>query len=412
MATNIEERIQRLEDIEAIRYLQAKYQRCLDTRDFAGLDECFDDDAVSSYDGGKISYAGKARIVDFLKKVMTSDMPSSHLIHGGEVDIEAPGRARAKWYLEDQLLHKKFLVKLQGAAVYDVEYAKVGGVWKISRIGYTRCYQYVERRTILNLFTLKKTVFTDKLKNDMKKLKLFLIIPFAWLLSGCEKQDSPTVPEDAVVAERIDIEKIDADDVPQIFKSENIEYHTVSVLNWPEKYPYLPAVDFAVAHNGTNLLIHYRVTEKRTLGTMVNDLDALYKDSCCEFFCMNEGDSLYYNIESNCLGFILMECGIGRDNRTVSKAENLQAIDRWASLGRESIGLMEQETHWELALVVPVAAFWRHDYGNLSGKTFLVNVYNCVGSGEGRQYVTWNPVDTPSPDFHRPEYFRRLYFAQ
>ena len=25
----IEERIQRLEDIEAIRYLQAKYQRCL-----------------------------------------------------------------------------------------------------------------------------------------------------------------------------------------------------------------------------------------------------------------------------------------------------------------------------------------------------------------------------------------------
>lgn len=106
-----------------------------------------------------------------------------------------------------------------------------------------------------------------------------------------------------------------------------------------------------------------------------------------------------------------MECGKGRDNRTISKEDNLQRIDRWASLGRKSIGLIEQETHWELALVVPVAAFWRHNYGALFGKAFLVNVYNCVGSGDDRQYVTWKPIDTPSPDFHRPEYFRRVYFA-
>ena len=245
----------------------------------------------------------------------------------------------------------------------------------------------------------------------MKKLKLLLIVPIALQLVGCEKQDMPVTPEDAVIAERIDIAAVDAEDIPQIFKSENIEYNTVSTLNLPEMYPYLPTVDFAVAHNGENLLIHYRVTEKRTLGTMVKDLDSMYKDSCCEFFCMDEGDSLYYNIESNCLGYILMECGSRRTGRTTSTAENLQRIDRWASLGRESIGLIEHETHWELALVVPIAAFWRHNYSTLSGKTFLVNVYNCVGSGDDRQYVTWNPIDTPSPDFHRPEYFRRLYFA-
>lgn len=244
----------------------------------------------------------------------------------------------------------------------------------------------------------------------MKKIFL-LSLSFLIFFAGCKKYELPTVPKDAVVAKRIDMARIDTDDIPQIFKSEGIEYNTVAALNWPEKYPYLPAVDFAVAHNGTHLLIHYRVTEKRTLGTMASDLDALYKDSCCEFFCKNEGDSLYYNIESNCLGYILMECGSGRDNRTASTAENLQCIDRWASLGRESIGLIEQETHWELALAVPIAAFWRHNYSTLSGRTFLVNVYNCVGSGSDRQYITWNPIDSPSPDFHRPEYFRRLYFA-
>lgn len=246
----------------------------------------------------------------------------------------------------------------------------------------------------------------------LKKLKWLLIIPIALQISACEKQNAPEPPKDAVVAKRIELAKVDADEIPQIFKSEGIEYNTVSALNWSEAYPYLPSVDFAVAHNGTNLLIHYRVTEKRTIGTMEKDLEPVYKDSCCEFFCMNEGDILYYNIESNCLGSILMECGKGRDSRTTSTEDNLQGIDRWASLGRKSIGLIAQETHWELALVVPLDAFWLHNYRTLSGKTFLVNVYNCVGSGDDRQYVTWNPINTPSPDFHRPEYFKRLYFAQ
>ena len=250
-----------------------------------------------------------------------------------------------------------------------------------------------------------------KLELIMKILKLLLFLPFVLQLLGCEKQKSTLIPKDAVVAKRIDATSVKAEDIPQIFKSKGIEYNAVSTLNWPQTYPYLPDVSFAVAHNGTNLMIHYRVSEKRTLGTMVNDLDAVYKDSCCEFFCKNEGDSLYYNIESNCLGSILMQCGSGREGRTTSTLENLQCIDRWASLGRESVGRIEQQTHWELALVVPIAAFWCHNYGTISGKTFLVNVYNCVGSGDDRQYVTWNPVDTPAPDFHRPEYFKRLYFA-
>lgn len=250
------------------------------------------------------------------------------------------------------------------------------------------------------------------MRKVMKRLKSVLIIPIALLLFGCEKSELTPVPEGAVVAEKIDVAGISAADIPQLFKTKGIEYNTVSVLNWQGKYPYLPEVNFAVAHNGTNLLLHYRVTEKRTLGTMVNDLDPTYKDSCCEFFCKKEGDDLYYNIESNCLGAILMECGSGRENRTSSTAENLQCIDRWASLGRENIGLIEKETHWELALVIPISVFWRTDYGSLSGKTFLANVYNCVGSGNDRQYVTWYPIDAPSPDFHRPEYFRRLYFAQ
>lgn len=160
----LEERIQRLEDIEAIRSLQAKYQRCLDTRDFDGLAECFADDAVSSYGNDTMSYQGKENILNFLMGVMTLSMPSAHLIHGGEIDWISPEFAKGKWYLEDHLLHKKYLVKLNGTAIYHVEYKKIEGVWKISSIGYERNYEYVELRGPVNLATLKKTTYLKRIK--------------------------------------------------------------------------------------------------------------------------------------------------------------------------------------------------------------------------------------------------------
>lgn len=161
----LEERITRLEDIEAIRYLQAKYQRCLDSRDFDGLAECFADDAVSSYGNGKMSYKGKDNILKFLMKAMSLSMPSAHLIHGGEIDWINSEYAKAKWYLEDFLLHKVFLVKLHGAAVYSCEYKKIDGNWKIASIGYERGFEYVEARGPINLFTLKKTTLLKKAKH-------------------------------------------------------------------------------------------------------------------------------------------------------------------------------------------------------------------------------------------------------
>ena len=166
---NLEERIQRLEDIEEIRYLQAKYQRCLDSRDFDGLAECFADDAVSSYCDNQKVFHGKEEILDFLMSVMSLSMPSAHLIHGGEIDWISPTFAKAIWYLEDHLVHKKYLVKLNGTAIYHCEYKKINNEWKISSIGYERNYEYVELRGPVNLLTLKKTNLLKKTKKADEK---------------------------------------------------------------------------------------------------------------------------------------------------------------------------------------------------------------------------------------------------
>jgi len=170
----IEERVTRLEDIEAIRYLQAKYQRCLDTRDFDGIAECFDDEVVSSYGNGSMAYEGKQAVMEFLCSVMKLNMPSTHLIHGGEIDILDAGNARAKWYLEDYLLHDLYQMKLHGAAIYDVQYVKKDGRWLIKVIGYERCYEYMEFRPLMNLITLRKKTFLKRVQElDPEKLGKF-----------------------------------------------------------------------------------------------------------------------------------------------------------------------------------------------------------------------------------------------
>jgi len=160
----LEERVARLESIEEIRYVQAKYQRCLDTRDFDGLADCFTEDVVSSYGNGSMSYNGKEAVVKFLCNVMTLDMPSTHLIHGGEIDITDQFNAHAKWYLEDYLIHQKYKMKLHGAAIYSIDYKRIDGCWLIQSIGYERCYEYMEVRGLMNLITLKKKTFFEKLR--------------------------------------------------------------------------------------------------------------------------------------------------------------------------------------------------------------------------------------------------------
>ncbi len=160
----LEERVQKLEDIEAIRYLQAKYQRLLDSRDFNGIAGCFADDVVSSYGNGEHTFEGKNMVVGFLMKSMAIDMPSAHMIHGGEIDIIDGANAKAKWYLQDFLVYPKYSINIAGAAIYDVAYVKVNGAWLIKSIGYKRVFEYKDSISQTQGATFGKTTILDELK--------------------------------------------------------------------------------------------------------------------------------------------------------------------------------------------------------------------------------------------------------
>lgn len=202
-----------------------------------------------------------------------------------------------------------------------------------------------------------------------------------------------------------------AAEIPAALLAAGISYTPITNVNWPESYPYKPKVEFAAAHTGDALLLHYRVEEQSVRAVAKEDHEHIWEDACVEFFVMpSEADGLYYNIECNCTGKLIVAVGEGRNERIPAPSEVMQKIDRWASLGTEPFDVREEPTKWEVALRVPITTFFKHKFESFEGLMAKGNVYKCGDNLPVPHFISWNPIKTENPDFHRPEFFGQMIF--
>jgi len=202
----------------------------------------------------------------------------------------------------------------------------------------------------------------------------------------------------------------DAAAVPQCLDSVGIEFNEIGCVNWPGAYPYKPDVKFRIAYCDSGILLHYKVTEQSVRARFANDNDSVWTDSCVEFFSQPGGDDIYYNIECNCIGTVLMGAGPLRSGRELASEETLKPISRWSSLGTDTFEEIEGEKTWELALVVPTSVFFKHDIKSMAGKTVKANFYKCGDALKVPHFISWNPITIEKPDFHRPDFFGEIHF--
>lgn len=209
----------------------------------------------------------------------------------------------------------------------------------------------------------------------------------------------------------IDKAVVTAAEVPALMSEKGVEYHKIETVDWPEVASYLPSVEFAVAHNSTSILIHFKVDELTVRAVAGEDHGHVWEDSCVEFFCVPDSTTHnYYNVECNAIGTLHIAGGAGRKGRTYASAEVMDAVDRWSSLGREAFGERPSEGPWEVALVIPVSTFFLDDIKSMDGLTITANFYKCGDALEHPHFVSWAPVDIPKPNFHRPDFFRPVHF--
>ncbi len=187
------------------------------------------------------------------------------------------------------------------------------------------------------------------------------------------------------------------------------EGHLIETVNW-ESFPYKPEVRFNIAWGDKEIYIKYYVREAHVKAEKSRTNEMVCEDSCVEFFVAPSDDGIYYNFEFNPIGTALLGSGHGRHDSTRADASVVEGIRRLTTMGDEPFSEISGDISWSLTLAIPLKSFFRHDIDTLAGRSFRANFYKCGDKLSNPHFVTWNPVGTEKPDYHRPEYFGILKF--
>ena len=198
-----------------------------------------------------------------------------------------------------------------------------------------------------------------------------------------------------------------AEELPLLFSNANIPFHKIDTVNW-NNFPYCPEASFRIAHNGEVIFLNFRVNESDIKAVCNKDNGRIWEDSCVEFFVTFD-DKQYFNIECNCIGKLLIAKGAGRQNRIPLKANLLKRIDRWASLGYSPVKNLSGD--WEVSLIIPKEIFYPEVSNIFDSIEAKGNFYKCGDLLQTPHFISWNPIHTEKPDFHRPEFFGQLLFG-
>ncbi|MDY3979546.1 MAG: carbohydrate-binding family 9-like protein [Tidjanibacter sp.] len=181
----------------------------------------------------------------------------------------------------------------------------------------------------------------------------------------------------------------------------------IGCINWPKEYPYKPTATFRIGHTDTAVCILFSVEEQNVRGVCTESNGSVWEDSCVEFFVRRPDDDHYFNFETNCIGVGL---SARRRSRTddVRKFTAAQAdrIVRRSSLPCEPID--KADGRWSLLIEVPFEVIGC----NVCPERLYANLYKCGDRTAVPHFVSWSPIDVPTPDFHRPEFFGELIFEK
>ncbi len=127
---------QQLLDLEAIKKLKARYFRCMDSKDWDGLESCFTEDLHADFRGGPGELVeGRANYMPYLKTAL-ENATTVHHGHMPEIHFDSESDASGTWAMDDIVIMPG--IELRGWGHYLEHYRKQNGEWRIRSIRLTR----------------------------------------------------------------------------------------------------------------------------------------------------------------------------------------------------------------------------------------------------------------------------------
>lgn len=131
----LEERVQRLEDIEAIKQLKATYCYAADEGDVDGVARLFTEDAVWEGEGmGR--FEGREAIRGFFADLPKRLSFAIHQVMNPRIQVHGD-IAHGDWYLLEPNTTSRGEMAVWGAGRYRERYARVDGEWKLAELRLT-----------------------------------------------------------------------------------------------------------------------------------------------------------------------------------------------------------------------------------------------------------------------------------
>ena len=143
---SLQQGIQMLMDIEAIKQLKHAYFRCIDTANLEELGTLFHQDVLVHFVGGTYEWTVNGR-KDYLANIQYAFNKASvghHNGHQPEIRLLSETEAVGVWYLADNMWLLNHNAKTYGTALYWDRYVKEDGRWLIRETRYERLYEINE----------------------------------------------------------------------------------------------------------------------------------------------------------------------------------------------------------------------------------------------------------------------------
>ena len=182
----------------------------------------------------------------------------------------------------------------------------------------------------------------------------------------------------------------------------------IASVNWPDAFPYRPMTTFAAAYSDEAIFVDFLVRCNYLRAENYENQSPVSQDSCVEFFIDPLGDGEYWNFEFNCIGTVNASRRRERPVPTRLNDRQLAQIGRFPSCGTRPFREIEGLFTWSLLIRIPFDLIGL-DPANLPDK-IKGNFYKCASATSDPHYLSWSPIESEKPDFHRPEFFGDIYF--
>lgn len=182
----------------------------------------------------------------------------------------------------------------------------------------------------------------------------------------------------------------------------------------PEHFPFTQA---KVAYDNTAIFVIFRVEDRYVRAVAGKNQGPVYLDSCVEFFFSPE-DGIqegYFNLEMNCGGTMLFHHQMEpRTEQTLLSEEHIAQVEVATTLPEIVDPEIVEDTTWIVEYRIPFSVLSNyHSFSNpQAGSVWRANFYKCADKTSHPHWLTWSPIDFPTPNFHLPEYFGILEFQE